>query len=219
MRRNDSMRSSAPDSKALDVFKWVSNKAMDGVPPLSNAESLAMEYLIDTDFANDHDRVDSLIRWETSKNFTSGFITGLGGLITMPVTIPSSLGASWVIQARMSGAIARIYGKNLGDDRVRTFVMLSLLGNSCGEALKGAGIKIGQKLTEQAIQKIPGRALIEINKQVGFRLITKAGKTGVISMTKVVPLMGGLVGGGFDAASCRIVGKTAKKIFAPNQEP
>ncbi len=168
----------------------------------------------DGSYLSHDDRVASLINWETSKNFSSGFLTGLGGLITLPISIPSALGASWVLQARMSGAIASIYGHNIKEDRVRTLVLLSLLGNAAKEPLKEAGIKIGQKVTEKAIQKIPGRVLIEINKKVGFRLITKAGEKGVINLVKIVPVAGGIVGGTVDAVSCRTMGWTAQKIFS-----
>jgi hypothetical protein len=72
---------------------------------------------------------------------------------------------------------------------------------------------VGQSFTRAAFQRIPGRLLIEINKRVGFRLLTKAGEKGAINFIKMIPLAGGLVGGAFDAAACRIVGKQAKNAF------
>ena len=65
-----------------------------------------------------------------------------------------------------------------------------------------------------AIKRVPGRALIEINKQVGFRLLTKAGTKGVLNLTKLVPLVGGLIGGSFDAATTYTVGHCAASTFA-----
>ena len=200
-------------SVAREAVNYVLDKGISGVPPLSSAANLAGEYLLDRSFGSNDARVNSLIRWETSKNFTSGFLTGLGGLITLPITIPAALGASWVVQARMAGAIAKIYGHNLEDDRVRTFVLLSLAGDSAAAVVKDAGVQIGRKLTEKAIMAIPGRVLVEINKQVGFRLITKAGERGIVNLIKVVPVAGGVVGGSMDALSCRLVGRTAKMLF------
>jgi uncharacterized protein (DUF697 family) len=200
-------------SVARDIVNYVLDKGISGVPPLSSATNLAGEYLLDCGYESNDERVSSLIRWETSKNFTSGFLTGLGGIITLPISVPAALGASWVVQARMAGAIAKIYGHDLEDDRVRTFVLLSLAGDSATAAIKDAGVQIGKKLTEKAIMAIPGRVLVEINKQVGFRLITKAGEKGIFNLIKVVPVAGGVVGGSLDALSCRLVGKTAKKLF------
>ena len=201
------------DSNTIKIVKWIATKGIEGVPPLSSAANLALEYAIDQGYEDNDERVDSLINWETSKNFTSGFIAGLGGVITMPISVPSAFGASWVIQARMAGAIAQIYGHSLSEDRVRTLVLLSLLGDAGKEVIKSAGIKLGRKVTESAINKLSGKALIEINKKIGFRLITKAGQTGVVNLTKFVPLVGGVVGGTFDALACRAVGRTAKNLF------
>lgn len=205
-----------PDSRdALKLINWVTDRAINGIPPLCSAENLALEYQIDASYPDDEERIESLINWETSKNFTSGFITGLGGLITLPISIPSAFGASWIIQARMAAAIALLAGHDIKSDRVRTFVIMCLAGDACKDILKEVGIKIGQGLTKSAIRRIPGKMLIEINKQVGFRLITKAGQKGAVNLMKMVPLAGGIVGGVFDAGACRVVGKQAKRIFYP----
>ncbi len=201
------------DSKALKLINWITDKGINGVPLLSSARDLAHEYQIDSSYASDAERIDSLIKWETTKNFTSGFITGLGGVITLPVAIPAAFGASWLIQARMAAAVAGISGHDISSDRVRTFVMVCLAGDACKEILKDVGVKIGSGMARAAIQKIPGQVLIEINKKVGFRLLTKAGEKGAVNLMKMVPVAGGLVCGTFDAAACRVVGKQAKNIF------
>jgi uncharacterized protein (DUF697 family) len=201
------------ESKAFQLVKWLTDKAIEGVKPLSSAEALATEYLIDQSFPDNEERIESLINWETSKNFTSGFITGLGGLITLPISVPASFGASWVIQARMAAAIAKIAGFDIQSDRVRTFVVACLVGDALKDIVKNAGIQIGKGASKSLINKIPGRVLIEINKKVGFRLITKAGSKGAINLMKGVPVVGGFVGGVFDATACRIVGKNAKRLF------
>src|SRR5262249_41137585 len=98
------------ENKALALVKWISNKAIDGTPPLSSAHDLADEYLTDRGYRDHGARVDALINWETTKNFTSGFASGLGGLLVLPFSLPAAFAASWIIQARMAAAIARIYG-------------------------------------------------------------------------------------------------------------
>ncbi len=201
------------ESKALKLVNWVVDSAIDGVPTLKSAQDLAKEYLEDSGYESNDARVAALINWETSKNFTSGFITGLGGILTLPISIPSAMGASWVIQARMAGTIAAIYEHDLHSDRVRTLVLISLLGDACKEVLKEVGVKVTTKITERVIMSIPGKVLIEINKQVGFRLLTKAGEKGVINLIRCVPIVGGAVSGIFDASTCRAVGHTAKNLF------
>lgn len=200
-------------TKALQLIKWLTEKAIQGKPPLSSAEDLAQEYLIDRSYPDNEARIDSLINWETTKNFTTGFITGLGGILTLPVALPVGFGASWIVQARMAAAIAKIAGYDLESDRVRTFIVACLIGDALKDITKGAGIQIGKGLTKTAISKIQGKALIEINKKVGFRLITKAGQKGTMNLIRGVPFVGGAVGGSFDAGACRIVGRYAKKLF------
>ena len=210
------MTARAPTAASANrLVAYLLDKGLGGVPPLSSAENLATEYLIDQGYETHDERVDSLINWETTKNFTSGFITGLGGFVTLPVAIPSALGASWLIQARMAGAIARIYGHDLGEDRVRTMVLMSLAGDVARKAMEDVGINLGSKLPNRAIKQVPGRALVEVNKRIGLQLLTKAGGRSVAQLPKLIPVVGGVVGGAFDAVVCRMVGRTAKSLFRP----
>jgi hypothetical protein len=204
---------STQGASASRLVSYLLEQGLGGVGPLSSAERLAEEYLGQPEFANHDERVDSLVNWETTKNFTTGFVTGLGGAITLPVAIPSALGASWLIQARMAGAIARIYGHDLASDRVRTMILLSLAGDVAKDAMKGIGIPLSGGLTQTAINRVPGRLLVEINKRIGARLVAKAGERSLVNLSKAVPIVGGVVGGAFDALVCRMVGRTARELF------
>ena len=206
------------DSMLTKVATWLTNVAVEGVGPLSSSMQLAAEYKMDADYPDDDARADSLINWETSKNFATGFVTGLGGFVTLPVSIPAGLGAAWAVQARMVGAIAEIYGHSVQDERTKTAILLCLVGGEAVNVLKGVGVKLGSRLTENLIAKIPGKLIVEINKKVGLRLLTKAGEKGIINLTKLVPIIGGPISGVVDAAMCRTVGKTAKMAFRPGKK-
>ena len=65
------------------------------------------------------------------------------------------------------------------------------------------------------IFRISGEVRKRINRAVGFRLVTKAGTRGVVNLVKVVPLVGGLVGGALYAAATKVIGATAKQVFVP----
>jgi hypothetical protein len=75
------------------------------------------------------------------------------------------------------------------------------------------GIKLGEKAAMSALKALPGRVLIEINKKVGFRLLTKFGQKGVINVVKFVPLVGGMIGAGVNVSAMAGVGKYAKRNF------
>lgn len=213
------MSSSASGDQARLLTRYLIERAVSGIGPLSGAEQLAQEYLIDRSYPDLDSRVRSLVKWETGKNFTSGFLTGLGGLMTLPVTIPASLAASWVLQTRMAAAIARIYGHDLGEDRVQTMILLVVIGQDIKETLKQSGLKVGTHVSYRLIEKIPETLLNRINQRVGMCLLAKAGEKGVINLTKLVPVAGGILGGTVDAVSCRMVGRIARKAFAPPPLP
>ena len=208
----DSIVSPEDITKALD---WVYDKAVNGLPGADTAEELAQDYL-----KGSGDRegcVDALINWQVAKCATSGFVTGLGGLMTMPVAVPANLSSVLYVQVRMVAAIAHIGGHDIRSDQVKSMAYLSLCGQSAANVAKDIGIKIGNNVGRVAIEKIPGRLIIEINKLVGFRLFTKFGEKGIINLGKWVPLVGGLVGAVFDGSSTYAVGETAKKIFVDEQ--
>ncbi len=64
-------------------------KVIDGIRRLDTPEELAQRYLSKH---NDIDEViDDFVTFQKAKCMTSGFLTGLGGIITLPVTIPVNL--------------------------------------------------------------------------------------------------------------------------------
>jgi hypothetical protein len=212
------MKSGSAPKDAASLMEWLMDKSVNGTAPLSSAESLAQEYLIDTSYADDGERIDALIQWETTKNFTAGFITGLGGILTMPVSVPADMLASWLIQARMSAAIARICGFDLSSDRVQTFILASLAGDAVKDVGKAAGIDLSQGVTKTMMKKVSAEVVEELHEQVGKRLMTAAAKKGATSLARGIPLLGGVVGGVFDATACNVVGRTAKTLFYPRRK-
>jgi len=202
------------EDKITGLIEGILKKGINGYGPLSSASDLASEYLNDKRFGSKNEMVDSLIKWEISKNFGSGFLTSMGGAVTLPLSISSSLAASWIFQARLAATIAIINGYSPDEDRVRTFILLSVLGDAGKEVLKEAGVTVSNRIALSAIKSIPGSVLKQINSAVGFRLVTKAGEKGVVNLTKVAPIAGGLVGGFIDSLSCFIVGRSAKRIFS-----
>lgn len=199
--------------KALD---WSYDKAINGgVPGMDTAIELADNYLQKNGELDAN--VKSLILWQNTKSATSGFITGLGGIITLPVAIPANLASVILVQMRMVAAIAHMGGYDVKDDQVKTFVYTCLAGNEAKDILKNAGIQVGRKLAVSGIKKIPFEVIKKINQAVGFRLLTKFGEKGVINLGKMVPFAGGVIGGTVDAITTNTIGKVAHKIFIQDQ--
>lgn len=109
--------------------------------------------------------------------------------------------------------MAKMGGYDITSDQVQTMVYMCLAGVKVADLAKMAGVKIGQKSVEAAIKKIPGAALTKVNQKIGFRLITKFGEKGVINLGKMIPLVGGVVGGGFDLVTTKAIADRAIKMF------
>ncbi|WP_299232886.1 EcsC family protein [uncultured Bacteroides sp.] len=194
--------------KSLD---FAYDKAVNGVVGLDSAYELADDYMKGKNsFLS---KANSLINWQCCKAATSGFITGIGGLLTIPVTLPANITSVLFVQVRMIAAIAIMGGYDVKDDRVRSLVYTCLVASSCKEVLKNFGIKLGQKVAVKAIQQIPVAIITKINQAVGFRLLTKFGQKGLVNLGRVVPLLGGIIGGGVDLVSTKKIGNIARDVF------
>lgn len=203
-------------SKIMEALDFAYDKALNGMPGVDSVEELAADYL--EEFRNGkvatlEDAANSLIRWQNTKSATSGFVTGLGGLLVMPVTIPANLASVYFIQIRMIGAIAHMAGYDVRNDKVKALIYSCLVGNAAKEVLKDVGIQLGKKLAQSSINRISGEVIKKINQAVGFRLLTKAGTTGVVNLSKAVPILGGVIGATVDAVATNTIGNMAVEVF------
>lgn len=187
------------------------DKALTGIPGSKPCIELANEYLAKY---TDHSlAAKRFVAAQIAKCTTSGFLTSLGGAITIPVAIPANLTSVLYIQMRMIATIAAMGGFDPHDDEVQTLVYMCLAGVSVADVCKAAGIKAANSSAKVVIKKIPGAMLKTINSRLGYRFITKAGNTGVVNLMKLVPAAGGFVGGGIDLVSTRTIAKRACTMF------
>ncbi|OUS12880.1 EcsC family protein [Nonlabens dokdonensis] len=195
----------------MKTLDWTYDKAVSGFPGIDSAYEMAENYL-----KNQPDKIkaaDSLIRWQNTKSGTSGFLAGLGGFITLPVTIPANLASIMYIQIRMIAAIAVIGGYDLKDDRVKSLIYACMTGNAAKEIIKDVGLAAGKKFAIVGIKNISTKTIIAINQKVGFRLITKFGEKGVVNLGKAIPIAGGVIGGAIDSYTTNVIGNIARNTF------
>ena len=199
----------------MNILDWAYERVLNGVPGLDTSYEMAQKYLVRQGTL--HEKTNSLIRWQNAKAGISGFITGIGGLMTLPVAIPANLASVLFIQIRMISAIAQMGGHNLREDKVKMLVYICLVGNIAKDFVQEAGIMIGSKLTARAIGSISERSILIINERVGFRLLAMYGGKGAVNIGKAVPLIGGLIGGTIDTVTTNIIGNMARNIFLPEE--
>lgn len=199
------------------VLDWAYDKSVNGIGGIDSAEKLAASYIAKGGSA--YQQANSLIRFQNTKAAASGFVSGLGGIMTLPLTLPANITTVLFIQIRMIAALAHIGGHDVRSDQVKTMIYAYLVGNGAKDIVKNVGVSVGNRLAMNAVNKIPGKVLLDINKMVGFRLVTKLGQKGAVNFGKAVPLVGGLIGGTFDAVTTNTIGKVARDIFIGDSPP
>lgn len=186
---------------------------VNGFGPFKSAGESAQEALRGR---TPDEAVKVLIRNHCVVAGSQGFLTGLGGVLTMPVTVPANIGAAFLVQSHLAAAIAHVHGHDLEAEEVQTAILLCLLGNAGAEVVKQAGITIGKKYTITLIKRLPMSVVHAVNRKAGFALLAKFGtKRATVTLAKGVPLVGGGVGGTIDALSTRAVGTFAQRFFRP----
>lgn len=205
------------EESAGRILDTIYEKTLVGIPKVSRpVDDLADDYISKS--SSPEEAAKKLAAAQIAKCGTPGFITGLGGLITLPVAIPANLSSVLYMQMRMIAAIAKIGGYDLKSDQVQTLTYICLTGSAASNVVKETSIKIGEKTLESAIEKIPGSTLTKINQKIGGRILTKFGEKGAINLGKMIPLAGGVIGGSFDAVSTAAIASNAIRIFIKHED-
>ena len=158
--------------------------------------------------------IAALARRSTLTGGVGGFVTGIGGFVTMPVSLPVNVAEFYLQAVRMVGGIATLRGYDVSEPRVRTAVLLSLVGSDAEEVLQKAGMtSVSGRATSYALKGLPPAALMMVNKAVGFRLMRGVSEKLLARLGRGVPLAGGVVGGGIDGFMMKKIADHAMKEF------
>ena len=199
-------------NEIMQLLDKLYDQSIHGIAKVSPpVEELANNYLEKSNDATT--AAKKFINYQIAKCTTSGFVTGLGGLITLPVAIPANVGSVMYVQMRMIACLAYMGGYDTNSDQVQTLVYACLAGISIDQILKQAGIQFGNKFVMAMVKKIPGEVLTKINQKVGFRFVTKFGTKGIVNIGKAVPVVGGVISGGFDFVETKVIANRAYKMF------
>ena len=206
------MGATISQEEIMQLLNKLYDQSVHGIAKVSPPiDELANDYLQKSKDINT--AAKKFINYQIAKCTTSGIVTGLGGLITLPVAIPANVGSVMYVQMRMIACLAYMGGYATNSDQVQTLVYACLAGISIDQILKNVGIQFGTKFTMAMVKKIPGTVLTKINQKVGFRFLTKFGTKGLINIGKAIPIVGGVIGGGFDFAETKIIANRAYKMF------
>lgn len=193
------------------ITNWSYDKALSGFLKFDSAFDLAEKN--QHPGASNIQRADAIIRKQRLIAGSSGFVSGLGGFLSLPAAIPANLATVIFIQIRMVAAIAHLAGNDIRDPKVKDLIMTCIAGNTAKEIVQETAIRTGKMFTRKLVNNISSTALSTVNSKVGFFLLTKNGGKGLINVSKAVPFAGGLIGGTTDVIATSLMGRTAKRMF------
>ena len=191
------------------------HRAIVGVGPLPPAAKAAEAQLKEQKGNREravHEVIENHVRYAGAQ----GFLTNIGGIVTMAVTIPANVSGLALIQCRMIAGIAHLRGYDLDDPRVRNAILTCLLGeDTVNSMIRQKKLPAPPMALATAPVNDPDLDRI-LSAEVASELITKvAGKRLAITVGRRVPIVGGVVGLSADAYSTWRIGRYADRELLP----
>ena len=184
---------------------------LSGLPTLGTPQALAAE--AKAGGGSIEAQADRLVRRHFALSGATGFATGLGGWLLLPVTLPTDLAGNALIQLHMAASIASLAGHNPAVPAVRERVVDCLVGtqpgNSDADAQQETLDRVGVKLAEQGIQFVVATATGAVKwgaKKVAGGAVRKR-------LFKGIPLLGGFLGAASDTYVASQVARSARDTF------
>lgn len=191
------------------------NRAIHGLGRVPGALAVAETHLKDHRDAPDK-AVKHLIDQHVALAGAQGFLTNLGGLMTMPVAVPANISGLALVQCRMIAAIAHVRGYDLADPRVRNAVLVCLLGpDKVDKMIKAKTLPAPPMALATAPVHDPTLDQV-VAAEVASELITRVGGRRLLTTAgRRVPVVGGAVGASADALATWQVGRYASRELRP----
>lgn len=185
---------------------------VDGAGPFHGAVKVAGHARDRTD--DSEKAVDWVARDGIRNAAGAGFVTSLGGFVTMPVSLPANVFTFYVLATRAVAAVASLRGYDVKDPVTRSAILLTLVGAKSTDVLSKAGINVSShSVTALASKNLPESALMVINKAVGFQLLKGVGQRLLARFGKAIPVLGGGIGAVLDGAMMATIVERARVEF------
>ena len=211
-------RQQAP-ALASNFVRQAFERAVDGLGPLKGAAAAA-DAKLEKHHGDRSRAIGDVVDSHVSLAGAQGFLTNLGGLVTMTVAIPANVSGLALLQAHMVGGIAHLRGYDLADPRVRNAVLACMLGaDSVAELIKSKKLPS----SPMAIATAPAYDPVldqRIASHVAAELLERvAGKRTMAILGRKVPVLGGGIGLVSDGLATFHVGRYAAKELKARAAP
>lgn len=190
-------------------------RAIDGVGPFPGAAEAADHQLAEQGGDVDrgvHEVIENHIRYAGAQ----GFLTNIGGLVTMTVTVPANITGLAVIQCRMVAGIAHLRGYDLADQRTRNAILACLLGEEEVARLVKRRKLPAPPMALATAPSVDPELAGRIAGQVASDMVSRiTGKRMATTIGRRVPVVGGVIGLSADAYATWRLGRYADREFLP----
>lgn len=211
------------DTLAKNFVGKLVDFGIDGVGPLGSSAEVVAKARKEHG-GNVEKAINEIVSDHVKKAGVGGFVTGFGGIVTMPVSLPANVLEFYTLATRMVAGIAELRGYDVHSDGARAAIMLSLVGADADDLIQKAGLSAATSMTgsgrlaRMAMSRMPKAAGMMINKAVGFRLLTTVGGKALSRVIRFVPVAGGIVGAGLDGFLMKRIADHARREFPVRPE-
>jgi len=158
--------------------------------------------------------IASVVRRSILMGGAQGFLTNLGGVLSMIVSVPANLAGITFVQSRMVASIAHLRGYDLSDTRVRSAVMMTMLGSAGVNDL----VRKGHLPSTPVVVATAPADDPDLESQVAARVLGSlvseiGGKRAFSFVGRRIPILGGGVGAMTDGWSTNTIAAYAREQF------
>jgi len=200
----------APQLTAAYV-REVLQRAIDGVGPIKGAAAAADAKLAAAS-GDIEDAIGDLIDSHVRMAGVQGFVTNVGGLVTLALSIPANVTGLTLLQCHLVAGIAHLRGYDLNDPRVRNAVLACLLGeDTVRELLKHKRLPSSPMALATSPVHDP-----ELDRRIAAEVTTEmvakiGGRSAALVVGRRLPVLGGGVGAVTDGLSTWQIGRYARR--------
>lgn len=180
------------------VLTRLYERGIQGLPLLGQPSALAERM----NRESRDDTVESTVGLYTLLCGSTGFLCGLPGYASMPLTVPANVGGVLLLQLHMTATLAEIYDHDVTEETTRDTCIRCVLEHrdvsTIPEGLEAFSRRLGVKMVERGVRFVSEQATWILGNQRRARSL---------------PLVGGVAGGVSDGYATRQIANAAQRAF------
>jgi len=168
------------------------------------------QFIHDPAWGGNRDRMaDHAIYESTLWSIGAGVATGAIGLAGIPLDLVETLYS----QTKLSSTLFTIHGFDTSDESIWVIIIAAAAGVSITELATHFGTRAAIKAIQKALFPKPFRMLMKVNQSLTIKLISKLAGKNAAKAFKVMPAIGGVIGGGVNAVMMNGCGHVVLKAI------